>query len=60
MLELARLFRSAGEGSSLELIALKAAFTFCVLVTQKPTRFLSQTITSLVLSEDYHHGAMVI
>ena len=38
MLELARLFRSAGEGSSLEWIALKAAFTFCILVTQKPTR----------------------
>ena len=38
VLELARLFRSAGEGSSLESIALKAAFTFCILVTQKPTR----------------------
>ena len=38
VLELARLFRSAGEGSSLESIALKAAFTFCTLVTQKPTR----------------------
>ena len=38
MPELARLFRSAGEGSSLESIALKAAFTFCTLVTQKPTR----------------------
>ena len=38
MLELARLIRSAGEGSDLESIALKAAFTFCILVTQKPTR----------------------
>jgi len=37
VLELARLFRSAGEGSNLESIALKAAFTFCTLVTQKPT-----------------------
>jgi len=35
VLELVRLFRFAGEGSSLELIALKVAFTFCVLVTQK-------------------------
>ena len=40
MLELARLLLSAGEGSTLELIALKAAFTFCVLVTQKPTHTL--------------------
>ena len=37
VLELARLFRSAGEGSSLESIALKATFTFCILVTHKPT-----------------------
>ena len=37
VLELAWLFRSAGEGSNLESIALKAAFTFCTLVTQKPT-----------------------
>ena len=27
-----------GEGSNLESIALKAAFKFCILVTQKPTR----------------------
>ena len=38
VLELAQLFWSAGEESSLEWIALKAAFTFCILITQKPTR----------------------
>ena len=32
VLELARLFRAAGEGFSLESIALKAAFTLCSLV----------------------------
>jgi len=38
VLELAWLFRSAEKGSSLESVALKSAFTFCVLVIQKPTR----------------------
>ena len=33
-----RLFRAAGEGSALESIALKAAFTLCSLVLQKPSR----------------------
>jgi len=37
VLELAGLIQSAGEGSNLESIALKAAFTFCILVTHKPT-----------------------
>ena len=36
--ELARLFRAAGEGSALESIALKVAFTLCSLVLQKPSR----------------------
>ena len=38
VLELARLFRAAGKGSLLEGIALKAAFTLCSLVLQKPPR----------------------
>ena len=38
VLELARLFRVAGKGSSLESVALKAAFTLCFLVLQKPSR----------------------
>ena len=38
VLELARLFQAAGEGSSLESIALKAVFTLCSLVLQKPAR----------------------
>ena len=38
VVELARLFRAAGEGSTLECIALKAAFTLCSLVLQKPSR----------------------
>lgn len=38
VLEIARLFRAAGEGSSLESITLKAAFTLCSLVLQKPAR----------------------
>ena len=38
VLELARLFQAAGEGSTLESIALKAAFTWCALVLQKPSR----------------------
>ena len=37
VLELARLFQAAGEGSSLESNALKAAFTLCLLVLQKPS-----------------------
>ena len=36
VLELARLFQAAGKGYSLESIALKAAFTLCSLVLQKP------------------------
>ena len=36
--ELARLFRSVGEGSALESIALKAVFVICALVVQKPSR----------------------
>ena len=38
--ELARLFRSVGEGSALESIALKATgiFVVCALVLQKPSR----------------------
>ena len=36
--ELARLFRSVGEGSALESIALKAVFVVCALVLQKPSR----------------------
>ena len=36
--ELARLFRVAGEGSSSDSIALKAAFTLCSLVLQKPSK----------------------
>ena len=36
--ELAKLFRSVGEGSALELIALKAVFVLCILVLQKPSR----------------------
>ena len=35
--ELARLFRSVGEGSALESIALKAVFVVCDLVLQKPS-----------------------
>ena len=38
VLELARLFRAAGEGSALEGIALKAAFTLCSLALQKPSQ----------------------
>jgi len=38
ILELARLFRAAGEGSVLEGIAIKAALTLCSLVLQKPSR----------------------
>ena len=38
VLELASLFRTAGEGSSLESVAMKAAFTLCSLVLQKPSR----------------------
>ena len=38
VLELARLFRAAGEGSTLERIALKAVFMLCSLVLQKPSR----------------------
>ena len=38
VLELARLFQAAEEGSSSESIALKAAFTLCSLVLQKPSR----------------------
>ena len=38
VLELARLFRAAGEGSALEGIALKAAFTLCSLVLQKSSQ----------------------
>ena len=37
VLELARLFRAAGEGSVLEGVALMAAFTLCALVLQKPS-----------------------
>ena len=35
--ELAKLFHSVGEGSALELIALKAVFVLCILVLQKPS-----------------------
>ena len=35
--KLARLFRSIGEGSALESIALKAIFVVCALVLQKPS-----------------------
>ena len=35
--KLARLFRSAGEGSALESIALKAVFVVCALVLRKPS-----------------------
>ena len=38
VLELGRLFCAAGEGSTLECIALKAVFTLCSLVLQKPSR----------------------
>ena len=38
VLELARLFRAAGEGSTLECIALKAAFILCSLVLLKPSK----------------------
>jgi len=36
--ELSRLFRAAGEGSTLEGIAIKAALTLCSLTLQKPSR----------------------
>ena len=36
--ELARLFRSVGEGSALESIALKAIIVICALLLQKPAR----------------------
>jgi len=38
VLELATLFKAAGEGSSLERIALKEVFTLCLLALQKPSR----------------------
>ena len=39
MLELAKLlFKAAGEGYSLESVALKAVFTLCSLALQEPSR----------------------
>ncbi|XP_065902627.1 uncharacterized protein [Dysidea avara] len=51
VLELARLFRAVGEGSSLESVALKAIVVVCILLLQKPSRTSKDKDHTLLLEQ---------
>ncbi|XP_065918834.1 uncharacterized protein [Dysidea avara] len=51
VLELARLFRAVGEGSSLESVALKEIVVVCILLLQKPSRTSKDKDHTLLLEQ---------